>query len=151
MPRGSKVSITEGDKVKRSVADVPGGAWVPTMEVFDSVRRSKVVMRYPLVLANIVSPQLDEVLHTTISNTTVKDLLYFKLLFAINEDQIGWRAGTAARERVRRSRVELHNGEDRVERGRASQWRRQGGGGVGCKGDVDDKSHDLHDNQFCRD
>jgi hypothetical protein len=85
------------------------------MEVFDSVRCSKVVMRYPLVLANIVSPPFDKVLHTTVSNAAVKDLLYFELLFAVNEDWIGWRAGTAARERVGRSGVELHDGEDRVE------------------------------------
>jgi hypothetical protein len=41
------------------------------MEVFDSVRCLKVIMRYPLVLANIVSPPFDEVLHTTVSNATV--------------------------------------------------------------------------------
>jgi hypothetical protein len=86
-PRGSKVSVMEGDGVKRSVADVPGGAWVSTMEVLDSLGRSKIVMRYSLVLANIVAPPLDEVFHTTVSNTTVEDHLYFELLFTVDEDQ----------------------------------------------------------------
>jgi hypothetical protein len=114
-PRGSKVSVMEGDGVKRSVADVPGGAWVSTMEVLDSLGRSKIVMRYSLVLANIVAPPLDEVFHTTVSNTTVEDHLYFELLFTVDEDRVRWGAGTATRKRVGRGGVELDDGEDGVE------------------------------------
>jgi hypothetical protein len=72
------------------------------MEFLNSLRCCNVIPRYPQVFFHPIAFPLHQILHSLVSNLTVKDVLDFEVTFSIYEDWVRRRSGLTARERVRR-------------------------------------------------
>jgi hypothetical protein len=71
-------------------------------------------VHFPLIVALVVTLELEQVLQAVVTHSAVQDSLDLILLFTIDKG-CGWRrCRSSAKDRIRRRRGQLDHGEDRV-------------------------------------